>query len=319
MNRQIVFLLMIAYIAQNNGMENTNKDNKKKYTVTHFCCGNCDDNDDNNNNVDVFDNLTEDQISLTPNKNFGKNYLKISFQDNKHLKSMGSKISLHFEDKDAQPLNNAFRKFKDDENFIESGTKLNNIKKTIFNTYKNEEMNFSFCIVPVNETNYQTINIYLSCEGSKKKFYLNKIQDTQLDNNNNPPTTENSSSMTSSKIDTESTTSIVTLINQKGVEKHYKKGYFTIIFPEVQGITSIKNKIHIYIVNTDNNPVNEAFTNYGGTYKIKNGDKISLIKKSFLNSNSLNDRSVSLKCIQAFDGRIYFKVEGDETELELPN
>lgn len=307
MNREMVALLALVYVTTNNGMEKkTNIDNSKINKKPTVCCT-C----DNEAAVSVFENIPEEQISVTPKNSFGKNYLKITLPDDKNFQKLKSKIHLHFEDKDGQKINDAFHNFKNTDAFIEDGTALDSIKKTIFSSGKNGRMDFSFCIIPQKDINYKTINIYISCEGSDKKIYINKAQEILPSKEDNQITTY------SSETETNSETSIVKLINEKGVQKQNKDGYFTIIFPDVPNIVSIKNKLHIYVVDENNNPVNGVLKNYSANHVINSGDKVSSIKATFLKSNSEINRSFSVKYVRQFSGTIYFQIEGYEEKIMI--
>ena len=306
----MVALLALVYVTTNNGMEKkTNIDNSKINKKQTVCCT-CG-IDDNEADVSVFENISEEQISVTPTNNFGKNYLKITLPDDKNLKKLKSKIHLHFEDKDGQKINAAFHNFKNTDAFIEDGTALDSIKKTIFSSGKNGTMDFSFCIIPQKGIDYKTINIYISCEGSDKKIYINKAQEIL------PPEEDNQATTYSSETETNSETSIVKLINEKGVQKKNKNGYFTIIFPNVPNIVSIKNKLHIYVVDENDDPINGVLKNYSAKHVINSGDKVSSIKATFLKSNSEIDRSFSVKYVGQFSGTIYFQIEGDEEKIVI--
>ncbi|MBQ2350254.1 MAG: hypothetical protein II393_03180 [Cytophagales bacterium] len=351
MKNKTVALLMVAYIGHNNGMENLTQESSIKKKTTSFCCDNDNDDvdDDKENTFNVFESLS---VSIEHISHTKRSYLKICFQENQNLrKDMGGKITLHFEDKNDQAMDNCFLPFKDTKNFIKSGTKLNKIKSSIFSIFDSNGKSYSLCIVPGKNINYKTINIYLSCEGSEKKIYLNKAQDvfietetiqaSQKTNNNYPTeksdsiinnsqteentdlmpnsqTIDNNNITTTSPTDTFVTSIVEQIIGEK-LQVRKKGNYYTITFPEVKNILSIKNKIHIHIADEDGNPVNKAFTNYDGGYEINDNDKVTVVKKTFLKTKNEKDRSMTLKCIKKFEGEIYFTIEGDETHITVPN
>ena len=342
MKNKTVALLMVAYIGHNNGMESLTQESSIKKKTTSFCCNNDDVDDNTEDTLNIFESLS---VSIEPISHTKRSYLKICFQENQNLgKDMGGKIALHFEDKNDQAMDNCFLPFKDTKNFIKSGTKLNKIKSSIFSIFDSNGKSYSLCIVPGKNINYKTINIYLSCEGSEKKIYLNKAQDvfietetiqsSQKTNNNsiinnsqteentdimpNSQTEENTDLMSNSPTDIFVTSIVEQIIGEK-LQVRRKGNSYTITFPEVKDILSIKNKIHIHIVDEDSNPVNKAFTNYGGEYEINDNDKVTVVKKTFLKTKNEKDRSMTLKCIKKFKGEIYFTIEGDETHIPVPN
>lgn len=265
-----------------------------------------------------------------------KEYLKILFPEIKEITKIKEEIFINFEmdkpeEKIEENLDNIFTPFKK-EDFIKNRTNLPSIKKSIFTNYMGK-MNYSFCIIPQKKNN--NIKIYFTCEGLEKKIYAtftekkeknkngkgsdfikneNNINIESIDNEKIEEKKENieekdENIKLSQNISYNNNSNIIEANTNKKIENftiEEKENFIKIKFLNESFNKENKEKIHFYCF------PEKIFTPYKSKTPIKNGAKVSTIKKSIFQAK--NDKEMSIKFATNNEGKysIYFTIDGIE-------